>query len=120
MPTASPLVLIVEDHLLIGLVMKDEVERMGLRTAFAASVEETHTLLPKETPKVALVDLTLREELDGLELARTLITRGVRVVICSSYDRRSLRDEPPGVQAYLRKPFAPEQLATAVQAALAD
>jgi DNA-binding response OmpR family regulator len=82
-PTFVPCCLIAEDQALIGMALEAYFEDLGLEVAgpFASSVEaarwvETHT------PELAILDFKLK---DGScsDLARSLLARGVPVIIYS-------------------------------------
>jgi len=117
MSQSAPLVLVVEDQLILALHMQWALETAGMRAAITASPEETRARIGREMPAVAVVDLNLRGHLDGLELASELIAGGVNVVIASAYAREELGRSVPAA-AYLRKPVASEDLVAAVRAAL--
>jgi CheY-like chemotaxis protein len=117
MSDKQPLVLVVEDNLIVALGMKAQLEAVGLHAAMAASVEEATAFLARSKPAAAVVDLNLREPLDGLLAARRLVAEGVRVVFCSGYEQPPM-DPPIDFSAYLRKPCDPDDLVRAVRKAL--
>jgi DNA-binding response OmpR family regulator len=116
-PARCKLVLIVEDELLIGISFQAAFEEEGFDAHLAASPEEAFAFLAHETPSAAIVDLNLRTPMDGIEVVHRLAAHGVKVVICSAYDRRKI-DPPLDVAAYLRKPCDPGELVATVKSAL--
>jgi DNA-binding response OmpR family regulator len=120
MPQGLPLVLVVEVHVILALDMQTVLRGAGMRAAIAASPEEARACIARQMPAVAVVNLSLRGDLDGLDLASELTARGVTVVLASAYAREELPQPLPEVAAYLRKPVAPDHLVAAVRAALAN
>ena len=117
MATQSPLILIVEDHFLLAAGMQALLEDVGLRTTMAASIEQALALIDVELPALAVVDLTLRREFDGMIVAKELSARGAKVIICTAYDGEFIPDL--AVASYLRKPIQAEKLLAAIKSALA-
>jgi CheY-like chemotaxis protein len=110
-------VLIVEDESLVSDYVEDILE--GTRFD-VVGVADAVALAARTRPKVAVVDLTLRDRLDGLEAARLLRERyGTAVVFVTGSPgaevqaRAALR----GPMRLVRKPFLPRQLLHALSAA---
>lgn len=120
MPARKPFVLVVEDSLILALGMKAIVERLAVDVEIASSPEEAIRVVKRKRPAVAIVDLTLRKELDGLDLAKKLVGRGIKAIVCTAYAQEDLSANLPGIAAYLRKPVEADVLLPVVQAALAE
>jgi DNA-binding NtrC family response regulator len=96
--------LLVEDQALIGMALEAYLEEVGMQIAGPFSSRESALAWAwNETPDVALLDFKLK---DGFctEIARTLLQRGVPVVIYSGYPRGA--DTPPELRdvAWIEKP----------------
>jgi DNA-binding response OmpR family regulator len=116
-PSRCKLVLIVEDELLVGISFQAAFEDEGFDAHLAASPEEAYAFLAHHTPSAAIVDLNLRAPMDGVDVVRHLAQQGVKVVICSAYDRRKI-DPSLVFSAYISKPCDPNALVAAVRSAL--
>jgi two-component system, response regulator PdtaR len=70
------MVLIVEDEVLVALTLQLALERAGHQVIGPAySAGEALQLAEAEQPDLALVDIDLRSEIDGIEVARLLRKR---------------------------------------------
>ena len=111
-------ILIVEDRYLIAAEMQRVLEMAGHEvvglaplTQFALDLAERHP------PDLAIVDLQLALDLDGVRTAAALADRhGCRIVISTGYpvstiDEARIQAKPAAV---LRKPFSSEELLAAV------
>ena len=89
----GPLVLIVEDELLIAMDLERTLGRHGYRVLGpATTVAAALRLLDGETPDAALLDVNLRGEM-VTPVAEALRARGVPFVLASAYDRAQLTAE---------------------------
>jgi CheY-like chemotaxis protein len=89
-PSRDPLVLVVEDELLIAMDLKRLLGRHGFRVLGpAATVAGALLLLDGATPDVGLLDVNLRGEL-VTPVADVLRARGVPFVLASAYDGAQL------------------------------
>jgi nitrogen-specific signal transduction histidine kinase/ActR/RegA family two-component response regulator len=110
-----PTVLIVEDEPAIRSVLRQILERGGIRVLSAASGEEAVQLAVDFTGRVdaLLTDLNL-PGMDGTEIGRAVreLHPGVRVTIMSGYGPDAVEQELlEGLEAdFLQKPFDPESL----------
>jgi DNA-binding response OmpR family regulator len=81
----QPRCLVVEDQALIGMALEDYLHEAGMQIVGPfASCDRALAWAQVETPDVALLDYRLK---DGFctEVARTLLQRGVPVIIYSGY-----------------------------------
>lgn len=66
-------VLIVEDNFIIADDLSNILEDLGYEiTGIAASYYEAIELIEKSKPDLCLLDITIRGEKDGIELAETI------------------------------------------------
>jgi two-component system, response regulator PdtaR len=104
-------VLIVEDEFLIALEIEDFLTRNGCRVIGPApSVREALSLIEREPPEVAILDVNLRGEI-VTPVAAALRDRHIPFLIASAYGSASLKDNPALRGAVnLGKPMRPDRL----------
>lgn len=116
--------LIVEDEAIIAADLHEIVEGLGyevVRTVRSAA--EAEEVLEKEEIDLALLDIVLAGDRDGIDLAHTIRTRhNLPFVFISSHAdegtvRRARGARPNG---YLVKPFTRESVYAAVETAMAQ
>src|SRR3546814_12560374 len=74
-------VLIVEDEALVALFLEDTLDTLGYRCCGVAdNAEEAVSLAQARRPALALVDVGLRGDRDGIALAADLTELGIAVV----------------------------------------
>jgi CheY-like chemotaxis protein len=117
-------VLIVEDESLVSDYVEDILDGTRFHVVGVADgVPDAIAMAAHTHPGIALVDLTLRERLDGLEAASLLRERfGTAVVLVTGSpgaeaEARAMTREMLRV---LRKPFLPRQLLHALDAAAVE
>ena len=92
-PSRGPLVLVVEDEVLIAMDLERLLERHGYRVLGPAATVAAALRLPDgEMPDVALLDVNLRGEM-ATPVAEAPRARGVPFVLASAYDRAQLAAE---------------------------
>ncbi|MBE7183797.1 MAG: response regulator [Methylobacterium mesophilicum] len=113
-------VLIVEDQTIVALDVQDIVEGAGFKVVgHATSPEEALKLAAKAKPQIAIVDMSLNGEADGLGVARTLGQRHrIPVLFLTGSDAyivraNSMEIEPLG---YVLKPYQPEDILAPLRA----
>jgi DNA-binding NarL/FixJ family response regulator len=118
----APAILIVEDEALIAANIEQVLSESGFRIAgVAASATEALSLADERHPQLALVDIRLTGEVDGIDLACRLREEfGVPSIFLSGlFDptivARAQRARPLG---FLQKPFRPSQVFNAIERAL--
>ena len=85
-PSGGPLVLVVEDEVLIAMDLERTLGRHGYRVLGPATTAAAALrLLDGEAPDVALLDVNLRGE-PVTPVAEVLRARGVPFVLASAYD----------------------------------
>ena len=123
-PTTAPRslrVLIVEDESLVGMALRQMLDRMGHTVlGQAANAVEAAELYRRHNPDLVLMDIRLAGS-DGLEVARTLLEeRPCPMVVVSAYSDKELivRAAAVGVFGYLVKPANERELEAQIEVAL--
>ncbi len=101
-------ILIVEDEILVGLMLKTQLNQAGyLVCGVVASGEEAIELAQKENPDVVLMDIRLRGAMDGIEAAgRISAFSSARIIFTTGYQDPELKERAMKLNpaAFLRKP----------------
>ena len=126
-PTGGVMVIVVDDEPEIAQEIADGLAADGVETLVAGSAQQAITLLESLVDRVAVVVTDLRMPgIDGLALIRRLRagtpgTTMPEVVLMSGHasPEELLAARNAGARAVLRKPFAWDELANAVESALA-
>ena len=111
----GPLVLIVDDDPRVREYVRVNLEMEGYGVREAGSAEEGLTVLEEVSPDLILLDVMM-PEVDGWEMLRRVQERhgvgAIPVVMFSGkVDDETLADaESRGAQAFIGKPFNPQQL----------
>lgn len=113
-------VLVVDDDEFIRQLIGINLELEGFEVHQAADGEEALRQASQVRPDVMVLDVMM-PRLDGIEVARRLradaATSSIRLVLVSAraqaVDVR--RGEDTGVDAYITKPFEPDQLVSVVR-----
>ena len=111
-------VLLIDDHTLFRLGLKNLLERSGIQVAAATSSgEEGLRIVHEVKPDVVLLDMRM-PDMDGLEVLRRLREAGVEVPITmlttSNEERDLVESLRNGAQGYLLKDMDPEELVAAL------
>jgi DNA-binding response OmpR family regulator len=111
-------VLIVEDELLVALDLEDILTSGGFDVlGIVADRKGADGIM--RAPIVALVDLNLRDGLTGNEVARALASQfGTRIIFVTA-NPAQITDPPDTAIGYVQKPFRPDVVVSAVEAAIA-
>jgi signal transduction histidine kinase len=115
-------ILIVEDEGIVAFNLQQRLEQLGYRiTGLAESGAEGLALVAQERPDLVLMDIHIKGEMDGIELAAALNRDfALPVIYLTAYSEdttleRARRTRPYG---YLIKPFSERELHATVQMAL--
>lgn len=115
---------IVEDELLIADSIALALESLGYEvTDSAGSYEEAITMLDNERPDLVLLDINLKGEQDGIDLALKIKDKYGLPFIFLTANADSLtvnRAKDAHPSSYLLKPFQKEDLFTAIEIAIAN
>jgi PAS domain S-box-containing protein len=114
-------VLVVEDEAIVARDLAHTLESLGHSVAIAGTADEALAEADTAPPDIALLDIRIRGERDGIETAETLRKRfGMPVIFLSAFAddatvARAKRVEPYG---YLVKPVEADDLKLAVEVSL--
>jgi excisionase family DNA binding protein len=113
-PSARPLVLVVDDDEGLRSFLRSNLEIEGYEVREAASAEEGLAALDEEPPDLILLDVMM-PRMNGWEMLQRVRERhgvGAMPVIMFSgkVDENEATAEERGAQAFIGKPFDPEQL----------
>lgn len=107
-------VLIVEDEMLIAQVTKMQLEKNGFEVLGIASDESAFWKLMKEIPEVILMDVKLRNNESGIELAKKLKMKhdSIPIIFTTGNSRKFVEQEIDGLSgtAILNKPLVYKDL----------
>lgn len=114
-------ILIVEDEPIVAMDLKQVLEQQGLEVVgIAESAYAALQLAVEARPDLALMDINLAGQMNGIETARHLRGYGVPSVFLTAYcdDKTlaSVTEEMP--YGYLIKPFSSRELRVVLQIAL--
>jgi two-component system, cell cycle response regulator DivK len=119
MSAPAPAVLLVEDNEDNRIIYATYLRHRGYRVLTASTAEDGIALAAAERPDVILMDVTL-PGIDGWE-ATTVLKRDVRTaqipvvaLTAHAFAADEARASAVGCVAYLRKPIAPDAVATEV------
>src|SRR5262245_61102921 len=110
-PDAAPSrrVLVVEDEMLIGMLLKDMLVDMGyVVVGVVPRVNEALAAVQRETFDFAILDVHLNGQA-VFPVAEALSERGIPFVFATGYGERGLPDQYRS-RPILQKPFAKEDL----------
>ena len=112
-----PLVLIVEDEVLVRLTAVFLLEEAGFGTLEAGSADEAIALLEaRKDIQVVFTDINMPGSMDGLRLAHAIRNRWPPVQLVLTSGRLRIRDEDlPERGIFLGKPYAGAELVHAVR-----
>jgi DNA-binding NarL/FixJ family response regulator len=110
-------VLIIEDDLVVGSELADVLAEQGLIVSGPiADGVEALKLARDKPPAVAIVDLNLAGEINGLTVARHLVEKfGVRIVFVSGQIGEVVREGMDLTRHFISKPFNDEAVISAVR-----
>jgi CheY-like chemotaxis protein len=111
--SGRPVVLIVEDELLLRMHAADTIASAGFEVVQAANGDEAIDLLEaRRDIMVVFTDIQMPGSMDGLKLARAVKGRWPPIKIVATSGQAELRenDLPEGGR-FLRKPYSPIELA---------
>jgi CheY-like chemotaxis protein len=114
-------VLVVEDTTIIALDLAHRVEREGHTVTGVAATAALALEKARETsPDIALMDIRLKGDRDGIEAASLLAGElGIRCIFVTAYADRRMRERALAVRplGYIVKPIRDAELKEALAAA---
>jgi DNA-binding NarL/FixJ family response regulator len=114
-------VLLVDDHPVVrgGIAKFLEKEKDIVISGEADSASEAIKLINQDMPDIAIVDISLKGDTDGIELIKTIKTRFPEVnTLCLSMYEESVYAERvirAGAKGYVQKSFDPQNLISAIR-----
>jgi CheY-like chemotaxis protein len=116
-------ILVVEDEAVVALANAAILEALGYEVVGPTdTAEEALALASTEQPTLALVDIRIKGEMDGIELGERLRQRGCGVVFVTGQNDKATRGRAEAIKpdGYLLKPFTPEGLDETIAAVIAE
>ncbi len=121
-PQRRPRILIVEDEAVIAMELEERVTAMGYEpVGLAETDQEALELAAAQRPDICLMDINIRGERDGIEVAGTLRTSlDIPSIFITAYsdDSRITRAAAAFPFAYLTKPITDRELRAALEIGL--
>ncbi len=121
-PKRSARLLIVEDEHIVALDLRVTLEELGYQVVgIATSAAAAHAAAHRERPDLVLMDVRLKGDVDGIQIASLLRAElNVPVVFLTANAdadtrQRALKTAPGG---FLHKPFTEQALHSAIEVAL--
>lgn len=104
---AKPVLLIVEDDLLVRMLAVELAEEAGFNVLQAVDADEAIEVLQKRADiRVVFTDIDMPGSMDGLELAQAVRHRWPPVeIVVTSGKMRPARDELPERSHFVPKPY---------------
>lgn len=114
----TPLILIVEDDLIIALDIKEMLIAEGYEEVVTVvTVDDAINIIEELHPSLVVIDINLNQEKDGIDLGRYLLERDTIPFIyltCFSDNQTIERASTTRPYGYIVKPFKLEDLKTTV------
>ena len=123
--TESPArILIVEDDFIVATEIETALSNAGFDVAgVAAFADEAVALAESQKPTLAVMDVRLGGERDGIHVAMEIFRKlGIRCIFATAhYDQHSLERAKPAMPfGWLQKPYSMVSLVNAVRRALKE
>lgn len=119
---STPRIMIVEDESIVALDMRVRLTRLGYQVVgIANTAQQGIALAAQHRPDLALMDIRLKGEMDGIETATVLRADfQIPVVYLTAYadDTTLARAKPTQPLGYLIKPFEERELHSTIEMAL--
>ncbi|WPV02850.1 sigma 54-interacting transcriptional regulator [Mucilaginibacter sp. cycad4] len=106
-------ILIVEDESLVAYDLKLILTRAGYKVCgIADSVAEALEIIEEQKPEMVLLDIFLKGNLNGIDLAKILTSKNIAFVYLSANFQESILERAKATQPYgfLVKPFREKEL----------
>lgn len=113
-------ILIVEDELIVARDLRKTLERNGFKIAgVATTVEKALTLVQETTPWLVLIDIFLKDNLTGIDLAIQLNKQGVAFIYISANAHQAILEAVKLTAPYgfIVKPFREKDLLVTIEIA---
>jgi DNA-binding response OmpR family regulator len=123
-PREKDCILIIEDDLLIASQMEAALLDAGFDVIGAVTTgKEALELAKRQMPDLAVVDIRLAGDRDGVDTAIELFrSHGIRCIFASAYSDQHARRraEPAAPLGWLQKPYSMASLTNTVRAAISE
>ncbi|MBA2461802.1 MAG: response regulator transcription factor [Actinobacteria bacterium] len=119
-PASGPLVLVVEDELAIGQLVRSYLIARGYRVVWVRSGEDALAGLGRHEIRIVVLDLNL-PGIDGFDVCREIRAQSdVPIVMLTARDEEVDRvlGLEVGADDYVSKPFSPRELTARIKAVL--
>ena len=111
-------ILIVEDQALLGMSLTWELEDAGHKVLGpVSSIAHAQRLAAQERPDLALIDIELQRQPQGIELARSLQRQFAIPSLMLSSEPSPIREHTDCVLGVISKPFNPADIHRSVAVA---
>lgn len=117
-------VLLVDDHPLLRMGLKEVLEKSGLITVCgeASSANEAMTLINRDPPDVVVSDITIDGHINGIDLVKSIRERFpeiISIILSMHHDAFYIeRSIKAGARGYLTKNESPLKLIDAIKSAM--
>lgn len=109
-------VVVVEDEVLIRKDIALFLQTHGCEVlGETGSGEEAVQLIRETKPVLVFLDIRLKGEIGGVEVAREIQAEGTQVVFMSAYDPESWGEQPDNVIATIEKPIRYEEIVSLIK-----
>jgi len=117
-------ILVVEDELIIAMGICDSLKKVGYKDVKSVNnCEKAFDFLRNEKPDIAILDIDLKDEKDGIDIASYIHnTINIPYIFLTSIQDSRTFDKAKAVNpsAYLIKPFSNDDLYRSIELALAN
>ena len=107
-------ILVVEDEAILAMNLQDKLLDLGYEVpAMAESGEQAIQMVEQLRPDLVLMDIKLKDGMDGVEAARLIrLKYDIPIIFMTAYgdDQTIQRAVSSGAKGVLMKPFRPSQL----------
>lgn len=114
-------VMVVEDEYIVAEEISEILRLQGFEVVgSASSAEKAMELADRTQPDVALLDINIEGDVDGIELAKRLLKQQeLALIFLTAFDEKIYIDRASGVEpaAYIVKPFESRNLIASIQLA---
>ncbi len=114
-------VMIIEDEAIIAVDLEAIVAEMGHQiTGVARTADAARDLAARDMPNLILSDIHLADDSSGIDAVNDILAEhgDVPVIFITAYPERLLTGEGPEPAFLISKPYAPEQVRSAVSQAM--
>lgn len=112
-------VLLAEDELALGIIVKESLESRNYEVIFCADGEEAFGAYNKETPDILVLDVMM-PKIDGFSLAKTIrqLDPNIPIIFLTAKSRTVdvVDGFNHGANDYIKKPFSMEELIVRINA----